>query len=142
MKKHLFLFALLGTGCKKDELPEETETGKNTFGCVVNREIFREKSAPGSLQVQYSTNNGVSYFSVGTLGTLKNAENPAIALMVWGKPLEEGKTYSLASERKAGAVFASYFYGSASNVKDFNAASGLRGELYIKKINKDGILLS
>ena len=143
MKKHLLLFALfalLETGCKKDDLPEETETGKDTFGCTVNGEVFRERSASGSLQglqAQYSTSSGVSYFSVGTPGTLKNTDNPSIALIVWGQPLEEGKTYSLASERKVGAAFASYSYGSASNVKDFNTASGLGGGLYIKKINKD-----
>ena len=71
------------------------------------------------------------------MGTLKNTDNPSIPLIVWGQALEEEKTYTLASERKVGAAFASYSYGSALNVREFNTTSGLRGELYIKKINKD-----
>lgn len=142
MKRHLFLLtlALFGTGCKKDALPKETETGKNTFGCTVNGEVFRERPASGSLyglQAQYTIGNGILYFSVGTPGTIKNTDNPSIAIIVSGLTLEEGKTYSLASERKTGAAFANYSYGPAASVKEFNTASGLRGELYIKKINKN-----
>ncbi len=44
-------FLLLGIGCKKEkeepQLPAETQTGANTFGCYVNGELFvKDGSAP------------------------------------------------------------------------------------------------
>jgi len=51
MKNILLLtisFFLLSSSCKKnkptnpvDQLPPETQTGANTFGCLINGEVFK-----------------------------------------------------------------------------------------------------
>lgn len=46
----LFFFLFIGARCKKDknvdpisELPPETQTGANTFGCLVNGKVFKPR---------------------------------------------------------------------------------------------------
>ena len=81
MFTHLLLSFLLITlftfsNCKKnkptnpvDELPPETQTGANTFGCLVNGQVFKPGGAQlsgGSLQCNYQfVNNGFYFILIG-----------------------------------------------------------------------------
>jgi hypothetical protein len=75
MKQLLLLitsFILLSSSCQKeklknptDELPPETQTGANTFGCLVNGQVFKPGGAQlsgGSLQCNYQFVNNSFYF--------------------------------------------------------------------------------
>lgn len=75
MKSFLIIAAglvLLSSGCRKnkpvnpiDQLPPETQTGANTFGCLVDGEIFKPGGAQlsgGSLQCNYQFFNNSYYF--------------------------------------------------------------------------------
>ena len=69
------LFAILGNSCKKsstndkDKLPPITQTGANTFGCLINGEVYVPKGYSGTgtpnPHINYDYNfNGQPYFSI------------------------------------------------------------------------------
>ncbi|QTE24296.1 hypothetical protein [Polaribacter cellanae] len=55
LKTTLFLFALTLSNCEKndpqDQLPPITQTGENTFGCIINGEVLIPQNGKGSLSV-------------------------------------------------------------------------------------------
>lgn len=86
MKSLLFFITaviLSGSSCKKhkpispvDQLPPETQTGANTFGCLVNGQVFKPGGAQligGSLQCNYQFVNGGYYFVL--IGRNKKSSN-------------------------------------------------------------------
>ena len=70
----LSLSGLMGTSCTKDAekgdpvfaLPPETQTGANTFGCIVNNQVFYPRDGQGSLFVGGS--KGLTFWGDHTLG--------------------------------------------------------------------------
>jgi hypothetical protein len=75
-------FLLLSASCKKeksnpiDNLPPATQTGANTFGCLVNGEAFLPKGsvfAGPILQTQYVSNDG--FYSLYISAFNKNGDN-------------------------------------------------------------------
>jgi hypothetical protein len=149
MNKHscliLFLVILL-TSCKKDKLPEPTQEGKNTFGCLVDGKLFREASglsSPGSprLSVQYlSTTKGnqENILSIGTPGKIEDIESPYVGFGIGGLTVEKGKTYILAADEKVGAA-AIYRAGGVRNSVEYLTSSSQKGELYISRIDDKGV---
>ena len=71
MKKLLLLvtsFVLLNSSCKKskptnpvDQLPPETQTGANTFGCLVNGKVYIPKGSTGMGKPNYRVMVDPSY---------------------------------------------------------------------------------
>jgi hypothetical protein len=67
-------FVLLSAGCKKhkskypiDQLPPETQTGANTFGCLIDGKVFIPKGNPlgGPIKkASYQFLNGGYYFGI------------------------------------------------------------------------------
>jgi len=94
----LLVFPLWGLGgCKNDDdsttnpidqLPPATQTGENTFGCLVNGEPFVIKNS-SNLSAIYQ--GGILQLS-GNIGVGNNDETVGFNLL---DPLEENKAYSL-----------------------------------------------
>lgn len=77
MKQVLLIFlslVLLSSSCRKnkskvpvDQLPPETQTGANTFGCLINGEVFKPKGNPFAgpvIKAQYQFVNGKQGFGI------------------------------------------------------------------------------
>ena len=75
--RQILLFAtsliLLGAGCRKnknktsDQLPPETQTGANTFGCLIDGVVFKPKGDPFGwpvIKAQYQFVNGKQGFGI------------------------------------------------------------------------------
>ncbi|MBS1640239.1 MAG: hypothetical protein JST94_05080 [Bacteroidetes bacterium] len=88
MKNLLFVFILITaiscSSCKKStpdpvsQLPPETQTGANTFGCLINGVAFTPKGSlfgPPSLQCAYQYLNGGYYFHLSASNYGANSEN-------------------------------------------------------------------
>lgn len=94
-------FLLLNSSsCRKDEeetLPPETQTGANTFGCLVNGNVWRNNGVapfPGS---NLNTNVGINYFTLGILNTNNKDINQTMSFTVFAS-IKLGK-YNLNSEQ-------------------------------------------
>ena len=104
---------LLSASCKKeksenpiDDLPPATQTGANTFGCLVNGELFLPKgSGLGGpvLNAQYEFVDNKYYFSLLATRSGKDCKSSSILLSLNNLTLQNMKTYSLqdTSEGKA-----------------------------------------
>lgn len=146
MKKNaclMFFLVLLLTSCKKKGLPEPTQEGKNTLGCLVNGQVFREASrltSPGAprLSAEYyaiKKGDNKDILSIGTPGQINNVESPDISFGISGPIVEKGKTYSLVSDGGA----ARYTFGSVRNSVEYLTSSSQKGELYISRIDDKGV---
>jgi hypothetical protein len=99
MKTLIFFFTaviLSGSSCKKhkpispvDQLPPETQTGANTFGCLVNGEVFK----PGGLQLAGGSLNCVYQYVSWT-----NPPGGYIFVLSAGKRHSDGSVESVAIE--------------------------------------------
>ena len=100
----IFFFVI---GCKKD-LPIETQSGTDTFGCYVNGKLFIPKGSPFAgpiLKAQYSIQNNKPIFSISA--TMADGENRhAVSIVGDSIKLAVG-TYAIATP-KAGSVSGHY----------------------------------
>jgi hypothetical protein len=77
MKQFLLFFLcslLIGSSCRKhkqanpvDQLPPETQTGANTFACLVDGKVFKPKGDPFGgplIKAQYQFVNGKQGFGI------------------------------------------------------------------------------
>ena len=79
-----------------DQLPPATQTGENTFGCLLDGESFIPSGGTNPLDCVYQFVNGGYYF--GLQGNKRNENNNRILLGISTNNLEieENKTYALA----------------------------------------------
>ena len=146
MKNLLFLILTVFTltSCDKDDnkstnpiekLPPATQTGANTFGCLLDGEIFKPGIYHNSYNCFYQYVNGYYYFNVSANNTSNNILKD---IMVGTEKLAiaEGQTLNL-YERVNGNAF-----GSLSNLDDntgiyqHNSTSAINtGELKITKLD-------
>lgn len=148
MKNLLLLFAALFllTSCDKDkdddkptnpidQLPPATQTGANTFGCLLDGEVFKPGNTHNSYQCFYQYVNGGYHFNVSAN---KTSNNILKGIVIGTIKLEiiQGQTLNL-YERIEGNAF-----GSLSNLDDntgsyqFNETSIINtGELKITKLD-------
>ncbi|MFC5283726.1 DUF6252 family protein [Pedobacter alpinus] len=140
----LALSFLLFTGmhCKKttettkeDVLPAETQTGKGTFGCLVNGEVWLPKSSSLSAPALSTT----IQFDILNLKIGRDNENIVIGV----RNLAQTGTYELIMENSAEYSVSGDIYKSYSGViiiktynKQLNIISGV---LNFKAKNKNGI---
>ncbi|MDP1811710.1 MAG: hypothetical protein Q8K66_09950 [Sediminibacterium sp.] len=151
MKSFLIIaasFVLLISGCRKnkpvnpiDQLPPETQTGANTFGCLVNGEVFKPGGASlsgGSLQCNYQLlpNNGYYFVLIGRYRNNNNGSGSSVGLYTDSLNLIEGAKFNLKT-RINGNPSASYsFYTSAISLQSYETDGNLyKGELWIKKLD-------
>lgn len=118
MKKLLFsVFVLLTFLCAKcedetpknpiDLLPPATQTGANTFGCLVDGEAFTPDGRPNSFKQEYSYMDSGYYLRV-TANSIVEGDLISVGCTAENVNLEEGKTYALLS-RESGNISGRYF---------------------------------
>jgi hypothetical protein len=143
------LTVLSASNCKKnnasaDELPPETQTGANTFGCLVNGQIFKPGGAQlsgGSLQCNYQylgsgVNGGYYFVLTGRYRNNSNASGSSVGLFTDSLRIQENVKYILKNPVK-GSSYAYYsYYTSAIPFQDYETDGNIyTGELWIKKLD-------
>ncbi len=153
--KSLSLFSLLclllfiNMKCKKDSvnlidrLPPATQTGANTFGCLVNGQVFLPKGVlfgPPFITSSYvyltRPNATGNYFNVS--GTKKNSNtNESVSINLEDLNLVQGQKYILKNYPNVGEAFAQYYtVDLKGNINSYITNSIFNGELYISKFEE------
>ena len=138
---------LLSAGCKKnkpsdpiDQLPPETQTGANTFGCLVNGQVFKPGGAQlsgGSLSCNYQFLNGGYYFRLSAVKGVGNNQS-AIGLFTDSLKIEEGFTYVLdtSEKKKAYSYYSNLAAGLSQNEWFYETKRTThKGGLLVKKFD-------
>ncbi len=137
----------MGLSCKKksenpiDDLPPVTTTGANTFGCLVNGELFipKVKSGPlGALRANYDVYNSRPFLSISA----RNNQNPGsndILLFINASSIKQGDNYSLTKRNqdneKSYAVY-NYRGPKESYGTDYNTNDQVTGNIKITYFDK------
>ncbi|AFM03424.1 hypothetical protein Fleli_0975 [Bernardetia litoralis DSM 6794] len=149
MRKLLFscfvLFIFLCAKCEDDTpknpidlLPPVTQTGANTFGCLVDGEAFTPDGTPLSLINQYTYSNDGYYFSVsGSKSGNGFFKSIGLATEELEFGLEQGNTYNLTEIRKNNA-YATYYFYSTHKVNGVTSEQ-YTGEMTITRFNDNVI---
>ncbi|MFT3948610.1 MAG: hypothetical protein QM763_16725 [Agriterribacter sp.] len=131
----LFSLLLSAAHCKKDrfELPPETTTGANTFGCKVNGKVFVPRDGKGKpgLFCQYvnlGSGEGGGWFLNIPATDWKGKGYPSMGITTDSLFIEEGGTYPF-KRRTKGYANAEYDFGS----KNYIIIPPDSGELIITK---------
>ncbi|MDP3667909.1 MAG: hypothetical protein Q8R50_14595 [Sediminibacterium sp.] len=149
MKSFLIIaasFVLLSSSCRKnkpvnpiDQLPPETQTGANTFGCLVDGEVFKPGGAQlsgGSLQCNYQFFNN-SYFFV-LIGRNQTGGNLLTSVGIYTDSLRifEGNNLNLKLRGK-GNPSGDYFKSISAYQYELYSTNNIlnTGELWIKKLD-------
>ena len=150
MKPLLLIFLcslLIGSSCRKhkpvdpvSQLPPETQTGANTFGCLVDGKVFKPGGAQlsgGSLQCNYQFVNGGYYFVlIGRYRNNSNGTRSSVGLYTDSLIIHDGDKLNLKARVK-GNPSGDYFKAlSASQYELYETnGSSYTGELWIKKFD-------
>lgn len=154
MKSFLIIavsLVLLSSGCRKnkpvnpiDQLPPETQTGANTFGCLVNGEAFKPGGAQlsgGSLQCNYQNlgdvpNGGYYFVLIGRYRNNSNGSGSSVGLYTDSLRIYEGIKLNLYNRAKDKSSSSYSFYTSSIPLQSFETGGSLyTGELFIKKLD-------
>lgn len=139
----LLIFPLWGLGgCSKDDdqnsqdpvsqLPEATQTGENTFGCLLNGEVFLPDKLPNSYNCFYQIVDGEYFFTVRASNSDENFNSYSIAIKTEKKEILQGETYPLV-ENNANNAFG--FYGFNNMLSYTNSTH--TGELTITYLDEN-----
>ena len=112
-----------------DQLPPATQVGANTFGCLLDGEVFKPGTGPNPLDCVYQFVDGGYYFSLQA--NRRDADNNLIGLGCSTQNLQifEGQTYHL-KERIDNNAYGKFFF----NI-DFTYTDAIQtGELTITKL--------
>jgi hypothetical protein len=146
----LFCATLLATSCKKDDdepgnpadsLPLETQVGAQTFGCLVDGEVFLPKDfGQNRLQAFYQKVNDNFTLSISSESGEKATTSNFIVLGGENiQPLQE-KTYPLISDSSGN--FLALFSGGAANDTTISTTEQNPGKLIITKFDPENFILS
>ena len=148
MKNLLFLFTILLTlsCCKNDDdnptdpidqLPPATQTGEQTFGCLINGEAFLPDTfGSGRPNAFYQFVNGAYTF---VISSSSGGGNSFIGIGVGGidiQPLEES-TYNLIEEQ-SGSTFGKVI----KNVDSYSTSVSNQGFLNITNFDPENFIIS
>jgi hypothetical protein len=150
----LTLFVIVVGSCRKnkapsnpiDQLPPETQTGANTFGCLVNGQPFKPggtQLSGGSLQCNYQfVNNGYYFVLIGRNKTESNLLR-SVGVYTDSLQIHEGNKLNL-KVRIKGNPSGSYFKAlSASQYVQYETdGNPYTGELWIKKYDSINQIVS
>ncbi len=142
MKNLLLLFTALFilTSCDKDkdddkptnpidQLPPVTQTGANTFGCLLDGEVFKPGITSNSYQCFYQYVNGGYYFNVNA-NNRSNGIYKGIIISTYKLEIAEGQILNLYERIEGNAS------GTLSISGTFNETSVTNtGELKITKLD-------
>jgi len=136
------LFCMLtASKCKKDELPPETQEGKNTFGCLVDGVIFSPKGggiAPNlTCAYQYLNSQSSSgyFFQLSASASGSGRELRSISIATDSLEVREGNVYPLIKSKKGTASAQYLFFPNRGILKEYNTTDTITGELFIKKMD-------
>ena len=142
----LFVFATALFGCDKDDdpqpinpvdqLPPATQTGENTFGCLLDGKVFTPGNRPNPLDCYYQFVDGGYYF---VLRSNRDINNKLITIGCSIQKLEisENQTYQL-KEKLDGNAFGFYF-----SAFDFYETDNIyKGEMHITKLDMNAQIVS
>ena len=147
----LIAFTLLtASKCKKDpitnpvdQLPAATQTGANTFGCLINGQVFLPGDVPlgtSAVQANYQNlNNSYSFRLVGTHGTGSNISG--ISISTDSLTLYVGNSLILTSDSinnkgRAIGLYTNYSMGNDYRNSDYSTKMpNYSGVLYISHLD-------
>ncbi|MFP9098784.1 hypothetical protein ACLI09_07010 [Flavobacterium sp. RHBU_24] len=145
MKKHLLLLLtvlplLALSGCNNDDdnkpadpisqLPPATQTGEDTFGCLLDGKAFLPGPGLNTLDCVYQYVDGGYYFALQ--GNKRDSSHNYILIGCCTQKLEifEGEEFDL-KEQVDGNAYGSYFY----NLNDNTTSITSTGKLKITKLD-------
>lgn len=141
-------FIFLSISCKKnksvrsvDQLPPETQTGANSFGCLVNGKIFKTKGNPfaGSiLQANYQLiySNSSKRYVLGITGRDRSTEEiKSVSIGFDSLIAEQGGKYKLTTIIKGNAGGQYALYPAVGLYQIFQTNVNANGEFNIKKLD-------
>lgn len=158
--KHLksLLIVLIATAlfvsCKKDDvppieqLPAATQEGKNTFGCLVNGQVFKPKGsmfAGPILQCFYQLVDGEYHFGLGAnMDGEGECEVYSVKVFNDGSAIENGKIYQLKtrSNSSASAMYTDASSKCGSDLVRYITNEITDGELKITYFNLEKQIVS
>ena len=157
----LSLSALVFTSakCRKDknnnpvdQLPPETQTGANTFGCLVNGKVFKPGGASltgGSLSCNFQNlgtgTNGGFYFRLAAINRNNNiGESRSIGIFTDSLEIISGGNYSFVIPGIRGTAYALYGYSKVSptTIDDYETNNLYSGKLVITKLDESNQIVS
>lgn len=159
-----FLFVLILTSCTGcDEpidptvLPAETQTGKNTFGCYVNNELyvggFSNLMGPKPLEAIY--NNTIQKLKIISIGRIKDKYQQVINIEVFSPVVDSIKYINIGNYESQDIH--QYKYYSFNNSGEINITKldtvnkivsgrfcfvGKNSDLELKPIGSDSIIVT
>ena len=135
-------FTLTGMQCEKEQvLPAATQTGKNTFGCKINGEIFVPKKGwnpglPLSQKATYYYNFGTNSYDV-LIGASHTANYPHRFLLISTKDMHlDEKTYDIGEENTPNTFYAHYSFTDSPTYATSAQAKGQINITHFDEINK------
>ncbi len=132
----LFTFGNCRKNNDEPQLPPETQTGANTFGCLVDGKIFLPKGDPlaGPIKkAQYQFVNNKYGFGISA----KNSNSSLVkSVGIQGdSTLINTGTYDLTDYNIKGILSGAYAEFQSGNINDFYSNSINRGQLVITKFD-------
>jgi len=117
----------------KDELPPETQTGANTFGCLINGEIFIPKGNDGTpnLDLYYLPDHDAGYFNLASYYINGGVERSIIIIF---DSISRVGINVISPNRWAVVSYFEYKNGGGCDYTDDEITSVV-GELEIKKLD-------
>lgn len=112
-----------------DQLPPATQTGKNTFGCLLDGKVFTPGNGANPLDCVYQLIDGEYYFSLQANSEI-STNLIRIGCSTQKLQISQGSTYQL-NDKIDGNAFGKYFFET-----DFSYTSQIQtGELKITKLD-------
>lgn len=125
-----------------DQLPPATQTGANTFGCLINGQVFKPKGSSLSgpnlwCAYQYLQDNyDTGYFFQLNAGDLSSATNiTGIGIFTNSLAINSGETYKLVSNHIPGQAYGLYDKYNLQGSEIYYTSLELPGELNITKFD-------
>jgi hypothetical protein len=121
-----------------DQLPPETQTGANTFGALLDGDVFIPQGVPNLVQCNYQLINGERYFFVtGRMRDNTTFELFSLSITTNAKEIVEGETYSLIEEADGNATG---IYGYNGDLYFTNGVES--GEVTISRLDMNNQIVS
>lgn len=148
MKKDGFFYSIILvscifilSACRRDELPEPTQTGAGTIGCLINGKVFKPRGSvfggPRKNCFYEQRNNGY-YFG---LSAKDDHENPlrSFSIATDSLPVVEGQTIALQTPDTKGSAWAevslSPYTDNSITYDKYTTTASVRGELVVSKLD-------
>lgn len=114
---HLILLCFIFASCKKEKTDEEklpaiTQTGANTFGCLINGKLYQPKGTIGpfkpNLDIMVDPTFSEGSFSVSTF----NSDNTTLDLSFGSDSIKATGVYEISPYSRAGFLFSKSISGN------------------------------